>query len=77
MPLEGLKEYHQRYKVCEEHLKIPCIVRDGQQVGAAVSGVWVGGWVAGWAAELCWAGQVAGTTTWGRHTVHQGQLCAT
>ncbi|KAL4424300.1 hypothetical protein ABPG75_001601 [Micractinium tetrahymenae] len=31
-PLEGLKEYHQRYKVCEEHLKTPCIVRDGQQV---------------------------------------------
>jgi hypothetical protein len=31
-PLEGLKEYHQRYKVCEEHLKIPYIIRDGQQV---------------------------------------------
>lgn len=32
MPLDNLKEYHQRYKVCEEHLKIPYIIRDGQQV---------------------------------------------
>ncbi|EFN53437.1 hypothetical protein CHLNCDRAFT_136680 [Chlorella variabilis] len=32
MSLEALKEYHQRYKVCEEHLKTPYIIRDGQQV---------------------------------------------
>ncbi|PSC74248.1 squamosa promoter-binding 6 isoform X1 [Micractinium conductrix] len=31
-PLEGLKEYHQRYKVCETHLKIPSIIRDGIEV---------------------------------------------
>ena len=40
VPLHGLKEYHQRYKVCEEHLKIPFIVRDdGQQVRGWVRGV--------------------------------------
>lgn len=27
--LAGLKEYHNRYKICEFHLKIPCIVREG------------------------------------------------
>ena len=25
----GLKEYHNRYKICEFHLKNPCIVREG------------------------------------------------
>ena len=32
--LDSLKEYHQRYKVCEEHLKTPYIIKDGVQVGA-------------------------------------------
>lgn len=27
--LSGLKEYHNRYKICEYHLKIPSIVREG------------------------------------------------
>jgi ankyrin repeat protein len=27
--LSGLKEYHQRYKICEFHLKVPSIVREG------------------------------------------------
>ena len=27
--LTGLKEYHNRYKICEFHLKIPSIVREG------------------------------------------------
>lgn len=27
--LAGLKEYHNRYKICQFHLKIPCIVREG------------------------------------------------
>ncbi|KAL6785002.1 hypothetical protein ACKKBG_A02025 [Auxenochlorella protothecoides x Auxenochlorella symbiontica] len=27
--LEGLKEYHRRYKVCEYHLKVDCIMRNG------------------------------------------------
>ena len=30
-PLEGLKEYHQRYKVCDHHLKMEYIERDGQK----------------------------------------------
>ncbi|KAI7836173.1 hypothetical protein COHA_009940 [Chlorella ohadii] len=30
--LDNLREYHQRYKVCEEHLKMPFIIKDGQQV---------------------------------------------
>jgi hypothetical protein len=38
MPLDNLKEYHQRYKVCEEHLKTPYIIRDGQQVGGRMLG---------------------------------------
>ena len=29
--LAGLKEYHNRYKICEFHLKIPCITREGTQ----------------------------------------------
>lgn len=31
-PLEGLKEYHQRYKVCDHHLKMEYIERDGQKL---------------------------------------------
>jgi hypothetical protein len=31
-PLEGLKDYHQRYKVCEEHLKMESIERDGARL---------------------------------------------
>ena len=27
--LRELKEYHQRYKICEHHLKLPCIIREG------------------------------------------------
>lgn len=27
--LSGLKEYHNRYKICEYHLKIPSIIREG------------------------------------------------
>ena len=27
--LTGLKEYHNRYKICQYHLKIPCIIRNG------------------------------------------------
>ncbi|PRW60923.1 squamosa promoter binding [Chlorella sorokiniana] len=30
--LDNLREYHQRYKVCEEHLKMPFIIKDGQQL---------------------------------------------
>lgn len=29
--LTGLKEYHNRYKICEYHLKIPSIVREGSK----------------------------------------------
>ncbi|CAD7701248.1 unnamed protein product [Ostreobium quekettii] len=29
--LSGLKEYHQRYKICEYHLKVSSIVKDGAQ----------------------------------------------
>mmetsp|Transcript_33201 Transcript_33201/g.94048 ORF Transcript_33201/g.94048 Transcript_33201/m.94048 type:complete len:653 (-) Transcript_33201:533-2491(-) len=29
--LESLKEYHQRYKICEAHLKAPMVVRNNQQ----------------------------------------------
>ncbi|KAL4515694.1 hypothetical protein Ndes2437B_g07119 [Nannochloris sp. 'desiccata'] len=31
-PLEGLKDYHQRYKVCDTHLKIEWIEREGNKV---------------------------------------------
>jgi SBP domain len=31
-PLEGLKDYHQRYKVCDVHLKIEWIEREGRKV---------------------------------------------
>jgi len=31
-PLEGLKDYHQRYKVCDTHLKIEWIEREGTRV---------------------------------------------
>jgi hypothetical protein len=31
-PLEGLKDYHQRYKVCDTHLKIEWIEREGKKV---------------------------------------------
>ena len=29
--LTGLKEYHQRYKICEFHLKIHSVVREGKR----------------------------------------------
>lgn len=29
--LAGLKEYHNRYRICQYHLKIPCIVREGNR----------------------------------------------
>lgn len=29
--LGSLKEYHNRYKICEYHLKIPCIIREGMR----------------------------------------------
>ena len=29
--LGSLKEYHNRYKICEFHLKIPCIIREGMR----------------------------------------------
>ncbi|KAI8471023.1 MAG: SBP domain-containing protein, partial [Monoraphidium minutum] len=28
--LTGLREYHQRYRICEYHLKAPSIMRDDQ-----------------------------------------------
>jgi len=30
--LRDLKEYHQRYKICEFHLKVSSIVRDDQRM---------------------------------------------
>lgn len=43
--LAPLKEYHQRYRICEVHIKLPQVLKDGrlqrfcQQVGR-----WGSGW---------------------------------
>lgn len=36
--LSGLKDYHQRYHVCEKHIKLPAIVKVGRKSVAGVEG---------------------------------------